>query len=463
MLSLRDYQIEDVAWYINNPKGLNCSDPGTGKTPSVVVNQYMRWDGEQVRTAWTMPMSLLRKNKREIHAFTPFQDDEVQIVDGTPTQVRKQLANERAKVFLMGFERFRRCYKELPADVRALDVDELHVGYSTHDSKRTQAMYDFTRKNPYFLGMTGTLITSRLSSAYPSISVIEPRYYGTVEQFMLQHMLKDEWTGELIGWKYHEKIEAILKRHSIRRTFEEVYGPESKIIIHEYIEMTPAQRIVYNKLEEEAFLELEKFVIDGTLPGVGFIRLRQVMEHPNQFPDLTEKGKFVDILKGGATGKEDRLAIHLEDAKNANKPIVIFAVLKPQMQRIAALAAELGMSYAIMNGETPMVERDRIDEAFQAGKIQVLVVSPKVAAFGFNWSMWGDFEVDHVVFASLDPSDHSFLQAYRRFIRGKRKTALRITVLEYEDSIDQRIFELLTMRSKDANLVDPTREVFEMS
>jgi hypothetical protein len=59
--------------------------------------------------------------------------------------------------------------------------------------------------------------------------------------------------------------------------------------------------------------------------------------------------------------------------------------------------------------------------------------------------------------------DDSFVQAYRRGIRGARTSALLIYVLEYRDSIDQRIMQIIEQKSREAHKVDPTKEIFKLS
>jgi hypothetical protein len=98
-----------------------------------------------------------------------------------------------------------------------------------------------------------------------------------------------------------------------------------------------------------------------------------------------------------------------------------------------------------------------------AGEIQAPILSPQCADVGLNWQFWGDKEVDHTIFASLDYLDTTFIQAYRRFIRGKRKKALRITVLQYKDSIDQKIFGILHRKSKEAAALDGVRQIINLN
>ena len=47
-------------------------------------------------------------------------------------------------------------------------------------------------------------------------------------------------------------------------------------------------------------------------------------------------------------------------------------------------------------------------------------------------------------------------------MREPRKTHLRISVYEYERSIDQRMFAIVNRKSQDASLVDSTHEALQL-
>lgn len=517
-VSLRDKQVAQLSFYMRNKKCLDLSDPGCGKTPPVCVMQWWLWKEHGVGTAFVMPLSLLKKNRDEILRFTDFKPDEVVIVKGlkplSPAQKklaetllhwrgkyelfgsqkatfkalleagvvdRKQNVNEtmlrarsvlpfelanpgNAKVFLMGFDAFSSYWKDLPDFVKAVHVDEIHKGYKGDASQRTQAFYEaFQNKFEWFIGMTGTLVSGRLDSAYPAIRVIEPRYYPSYKGFYYYHAVEDPITGKLKAWRNHEKLSAIFAKHAIRYTFEAVYGKEAKVIIPEYVEMSDKQREIYDEFKDKAFLELEKFYLDGTQPGVAFIRARQIMEHPNVFPDLMAgDGSTVDIMKGSRPGKLERLDLHFEDHARTGKPVIIYAALKPQQRQILELARSYGLKAEILNGDVSAARRGEIDLAFREGRLNCIIASPQVADVGFNWQFCGEQEVDHMIFASLDFLDTTVLQAYRRAIRGKRGTPLRITVLLYENSLDNRITWIIYQKSLDAHKVDNTQPVLKL-
>lgn len=461
--SLREDQVADLAFYIANPKCMNLSDPGTGKTPSVCVWIYYLWAHHQVGSAWVMPKRLLKKNRDELIRFTNFREEDVVILDGTPKQIAKQIASG-AKVFLMGFRRWALSWRQLPAFVKAVPVDEFHMGFKSATSAQTQELFRAFQygRMEYFLPMTGTIIEGKLSSAYPAIHIIEPRYYANEQAFLYQHAIYD-LDDKIIGWKNHDKLSAIFGRHAIRRTFASIYGEQEIVVIPEVVEMSKRQRDMYDEFHEKAVLELEKFYLDGTQPGVAFIRARQLMEHPNEFPDLTSPGQFIDVLPGEIPGKEELLEIHLEHHNDTGKPLILFSALVPQQRRLAQLLERYKRKFAVINGQVSQKQSDEADRAFRAGEITDLICSPKCASVGFNWQFCGNVEVDHMVFVSMDYNDTTFLQAVQRAIRGKRKIPLRVTTLEYADSLDQRIFSIVYRKSVDANKVDPTRPILQLS
>jgi len=84
------------------------------------------------------PKSLLQKNYNEFFDFTDFKPYEIQVVDGSPRERAKQMANPDAKVLLMGYKRFTddwRTLKEHHPEINAHAVDEWHLGFKTSNHR----------------------------------------------------------------------------------------------------------------------------------------------------------------------------------------------------------------------------------------------------------------------------------------------------------------------------------------
>lgn len=452
MPELRPAQVAHLAFYMRTPRCLDLSDPGTGKTPPACVYMSYHWTHLKNRSVWTMPKSLLKKNLDELLIFSDLKPEDVVIVDGTKPQRTKQMKTD-AKVFLMGFTCFSNNWEELLGyhpDLNLHVCDEIHMGYGGAESVRTTEMFKAMQHIDYFLAMTGTIVNGRLSSVYPCIHLCDPnRYPHGYYQFEMAHSLKDTF-GNTVAWINPQPISKFLGTYGVRQTFEQAYGKEMKAIIIEPCDMHPKQYEAYKEFEDTALLELEDSWLEGTLPGVNFIRSRQLMEHPQTF------GEPLDKIK--RTGKEEQLLIHLEHTKQTGDQMVVFSALVPSQERIFDIAQKMGLRVALINGRVSTKKRVQIDEAFRAGELDLIVASPATASVGFNWGF-----VNHIVFMSLDCLDSSFVQAYRRGIRGVRETVLRITIMKYRNSkIEDRVFGIIDEKSKLASDVDDRTERLDL-
>lgn len=482
----RDYQVTDLGFHIANPKSLNLSDPGTGKTPTACWLAWYHWSRNTAKTWWTMPKSLMKKNRKEMLRFTDFKPEDVVILESdhrkmkksdpgdTPVKQRmkrvKRLTgrknpdgtdeffydhepeyvvdliaqNSDAKVFITTFA-FGRDHWQHMLDVNPtiqnFMVDEIHMGYSSHKSQQTTSFYWINRHCKYAMFMTGTLIDGRLDSAFPAIHVIEPAYYGSYDGFVAEHAGWINDYGNVEYWINEDKLKQILERHSVRHSFEEVYGDEPVHFETVVVPMGPLMREEYDKFHEQAMLELEDGrVLDGALPGVATIRATQIMAHP----------ETMGIAKGEITGKDEKLA----EYANEGRPMLVFASLQPEQERCQKVLEGEGLKVGLINANVTGKKRDAVDEAFRNGDLDAIVGSGPTSAVGWNWE-----RADHVVNVSFDYKDTNALQAYRRASRGGRTTVLRVTSLGYEKSIDQRKWEILTAKSELANKVDPSRKV----
>lgn len=455
---LREDQISDLAYFMANPKALFLSEPGTGKTPVVCVLQRWLWTEHQIGTVWTMPSKLMVKNKEEAMLFGQWpSSDDVVIVES-----EKDL-EKPAKVFIMTFARFRMSWEKLPSYVTALHIDEHHKGFGGVNSGQTNAMNQFMwTRGTHYLPMTGTLYNGKPDTCYSALSIIEPRYYGNYDGFKNFHHVIDLWTGKVTDYRNLDHLQKLLTKHGRRRLWRDIHGDVNIVLHKEIVDMEPEQQRLYDTLKDEAILELERFFVDGTLPGVAFIRCRQILEHPNYFPDLTMPGTTVDIIPERRPGKLELLDLHFENHAANKQPLVVFASLIPQQRQILELSREHGLRFEILNGEVSHAESSQISKAFETGALDGLVCSPLVADAGFNWQFSGGKEVSHAIYASLDFRDTSFVQSYGRFLRGKRESALRLTILKYRNSLDDRIAYLVNKKSRDAQKVDPSRTILEL-
>lgn len=476
---LRDYQIGDLAWYIANPKTANLSDPATGKTPSTLVYAEYLWRKKGAKTIFTMPLNLFRQNRQKFFDFTNFTEDEVVIVEGTPKQREKIISNPNAKVFIGSFNFFKSAKPGQPSNFDLVKkyhkpqtwasfVDEFHLGYKSITAQRTIMWLHAVHHEMYScLMLTGTAIDGRLDTAFPIIHAIEPRYYAGYQDFLNQHAIFDFW-GKPSAWQNTDKVKVILQRHTIRRTFEQVYGKENKVIIHDPVEMGEDMRKYYQLVDAKARQRLAQLEASPSEqvnaedfesaqaavefrflqqdlemnPAVALLRARQIMQDPEAL-----KLKFTDL------GKDERTVTHAMAAYEANKKFCVFAVFPGEVERLANRLEKEGLKVGRLHGQISPRKRDEVDALFKAGKLDGVVATQQTTGVGLDWEF-----VDTMIFVSMDYRDSAFVQSYRRAVRGVREKPLLIYVLEYENSVDQPIFGMVDRKMRLAKDVQPDKE-----
>lgn len=475
-ITFQPEQIDDVGFLIRNKKGLLLHDPGGGKTPPACLFMYWVWSVQKGRTLWAMPKHLMEKNKRELIRFSNFKETDVVVVRGTRAQKDEALASD-AKVFIVTFpglvgkqgggDAEWKKAKSLHPDINCVVLDELQKAFSTPDSKGSQELWRLMKTCEFFCGMTGTLIKGRLNSAYVMLQIIAPEYYGNYRDFLNQHALYDYW-GKIIGWRNHDKLSQILSKISRRRSFDEIYGKQEVMFFIEHVDMGHAQKNAYDEYKDSGMLEFERMVLDGANEGVNLMRLRQILCHPNHIKVPIERDATGEPIRwqienlvqyeGDWTARDEKLREHLEDHLDSGEPLIIFAALQSEQERVLKLCQEVGLKVDLINGNVLDVRRFKIDEDFRRGDLQVVVGSMKTCATGFNWG-----HVNHVIFLGLDYDHDDFIQAYRRAIRGVRHKPLRVTLIQYRGSLEQRQDEVLDRKSREAHIVDPSYEVLNLS
>ena len=436
---LRPYQSAHLAFHMAHDRTLNLSDPGTGKTPTACLYIQYLVKVCDAAVAFVMPKSLLKKNYDELLNFTSLNPNEIEIVDGTPKKRDEIYNKDGVNVFLMGFDCFAREWKKLPEKFNGVVVDEFHMGFKSNDSKRTQSFYLCMNKVKYFLGMTGTLIDGRLSSAYPAIRVINRRFYASYAEFLRNHAVLDDF-GNPVMWVNHGRLKRILGSCAVKMSFAEAYKNSPKpIIIPEKCQMDKKHFALYKEFEETALLELEdEFLTDSGSGGVHQMRCRQIIEAPESV-GIENEGKF-------ELGKDEVLRVHLEDAKNDGKPLLIFSCFVAEQERIKKICEdEFGFRVGLINGSVSGKKRAEIDEQFKAGKLDIVIGSPETMAVGFNWE-----HVDTVIFVSIDYKDSNWRQAIQRADRGTRKYPLKVYRLFYEGAkVEYRLWDIVRNKIED--------------
>jgi hypothetical protein len=442
--TLRDYQINDLAVAIKNPRSFNLSEPGTGKTPTFCALAWYYWSKLKKKTIIVQPNHLRDKNRLEVLRFSGFKPNEVKVIERVDeilgprkrqdypeadqeTGYINYLDDPNLKVIIVGFTFLKTYWEEIVEyhpEVDLVIIDEGHLGYKTYNSKASKELYNLMDRTKGFYYCTGSPIDGRLDSAFTAIHIIAPQYYGSYRGFRAQHAGFEDDYGNVLYWINEEKVTEIFNRHGVLHRWVDVYGEQGRNIeIIDDLKMSPKMEEAYREFEQMACVELDNMFLEGSNPGVAAMRARQIINCPHIF-GIDEKTPKQQYLEG-----------------IAESGTVVFGSMPAEVDAAAAILREMDLKVGVMHGEVSHKKRVQIDKDYRDGILDCIVATPAVAATGWNWQ-----RTKNIVYLSLDYKDSNVEQSIKRGERELRELPLNIYFLEYEDSVDQKVRKIVVKK-----------------
>ena len=241
---------------------------------------------------------------------------------------------------------------------------------------------------------------------------------------------------EIVGYKNLDELQEQLDDIMLRRKKEEVLNLPEKTYINEYVEMSPAQKKIYNEVTNEIKDNIDQISIAPN-PLAELIRMRQATG-------------FTGILSSTVqeSAKLDRMEELVEEAKENGKKVVIFSNWTQMTDVIYTRLTTKGFRIAQITGETPDAQRQSIVENFQTGRYDAIIGTSGAMGTGLTLTA-GTVEI------FLDEPWNMALkeQCVDRCHRIGQKDNLTIYTLMCKDTIDEKVHMLVENKGKMADML----------
>lgn len=235
-----------------------------------------------------------------------------------------------------------------------------------------------------------------------------------------------------------EAVFGLLSDIVIRHKFEDCTDiPPNHTYSVEY-DLSSKQLKAYAELEATQMLILQKQEILAINAAAVATKLLQVSSGSVYGGD----GKHVTV-------DTTRYELVLDLVEQRQHSFVLF-LWKHQRDALVAEAQKRGVSYAVIDGETSDVDRQRLVEAYQAGRYQVMFGHPKTVAHGVTLTrgtatIWASPTYDLELFAQGSKRQHRIGQT--------QKTETIVIVAK--GTIEEKVWEILEGKNKRMrNLLD---------
>lgn len=328
-------------------------------------------------------------------------------------------------------------------------LDESH-NIKTPKAKRTQAICRSAPLATYRRILTGTPIAQGPFDLYSQIRFLDENFWkrkgigGAVEfrQYFGEWLTRDEVRrrlgydpgyDRLIRYRNLDQLSEWLGEISDRVTKDEVLDLPPKLYSKRYFDMSPAQRALYEQMEEELAVTLKSGdVVEGQLPIVLLLRLQQIL--CGYLPTDREEEPTVKI-----EDKNSRIGIMESIRDEQSRPAIVWARFREDINQLMDLLGDEAVRY---DGAVDEDEAELNKKKFQAGDAKWFVGTAAKGGPGLTLT-----QAKTVVYYSNSFKLVDRLQSEDRAHRaGMDEHPVNIIDLAVPDTIDEKI--IANLRSK---------------
>lgn len=421
--TLFDYQKKGFAWiyelFSNGYGGILGDDMGLGKTLQVIsFIKKILLENPKNKILIVAPTSLVNNWRDEFSKFTDIVPHFIYSLG--PKQLKSFLKTYKGGPMIISYEKAANnidLLKEVPLDVTFLDEAQKIKNPSSGNKRKLKLLNSRVK-----FAMTGTPIENSIMDLWSIFDFIFEGYLYSHKKFKeeygniyIDQSLDIDFENEEQAQEYDEAIiEAEIKQKSLikrikpfilrRRKDEELsHILKEKKVIEEFIELTLAEKKLYDTLAEEYKQQLkeEKNSIgkgvdaDGDLndgneeedkpknneTGMKIFKLIQDLKALTSLPNRLQdnNGNFIEPTKSIKFKKI------LLDRINKGDRILVFSSFLEVLDNAGEFLNEKKINFFRIDGSMPASERQQITKEFNSNEeYKVVLISLKAGAAGLN-------------------------------------------------------------------------------
>lgn len=295
------------------------------------------------------------------------------------------------------------------------------------------------------IALTGTPVLNETSELAPILAITGhlDRVFGGYTEFMNRYCRRNRFRAWVTNRKRVEELKALLDEHVwVRRTKNDVLPDlPKKLPSVEFVDVDLAE---YRKAHREVIATVRQWLGE---------------EHPSGPPTAQQMldfaqdsiGLFSPMRRAAGLAKASVASDLVSEWVEANpagrdgtfdRPLLLWAHHKDVVKATAAAARDAGVPVAVIDGSTPAERRSEITDAFQEGRIAVLVCSIAAASVGITLTHGSD-----MLFIEQDWTPAMNTQAADRMARIGQTRPVSVRTLLAADTLDEHVYRTLDRKS----------------
>lgn len=435
--SLFTHQKEAIDRFQNIPRGMDLSDPGTGKTRVQIELFAERRAAGGGCALIIAPKSLLESAwDEDFRKFAP--DTTTSICYAYKREARFQ---DAADVYITNTDATRWLAKQKPGFFKKFDtliIDESSA-FKHRTSLRSRCLKKIVKYFKHRYLLTGTPnANSILDIWHQALLADDGERLGRSFMAFRQSMASPIQVGpqpNMVKWEDKpgaaQAVGDLLSDISVRYIFEECHDIPANYTYRMNYTPTPYQLQAYSEMEKNAYLEVSQSESVSAVNAAAMVT------------------KLLQIASGAVYDNEGN-SVHIEDDRyqlisdlvGARSHSLVFFNWKHQATNLVAHFKKQGYTYALIDGSVGAHERAEVVKDFQKGFYKVLLAHPQSAAHGLTLT-----KATTTIWASPTYNLEFFLQGNRRIYRAGQTLKTETILICAKNTMEKDVYEKLNKKN----------------
>lgn len=423
---------------------LNTSDPGTGKTYGTLLG-YMkrRRQGEAGRALVVAPLTILEPSwGADILEFTTLK---YTVAHGSPRK-REVAFESDSDIVLINHDGIKALvekkgrgyvvkpkFKTLLEDFTDLIIDEF-TAFKNYTSQRSKAMFQVAQEFSHRTGLSGTPTPNTVLDIWHPMMILDGGARLGARYFKFRQVtcnaVQTGPGGQYLQWIDKESapalVAAALEDVTIRFKFEDCVDIPPNRTTYRYVPLPTEVRRLYQAMQRSARIQSKDGQIVSAVHAASKVtKMLQVLTgatyDENGDPVVFHSHRYDLVLQLVLERPHSLVAFNWQHEKDG----------------LVAAAEREGISFAVIDGNTPYKERVDIVKRFQAGEYRVIFCHPQTTGHGLTLT-----KGTTVIWNSATSRSEWFRQFNRRIYRTGQTLPTETICIAAEDTKEQEIYEV---------------------
>ena len=410
---------------VKNPYVLVTSDPGTGKTRSVIDAYAKRKNGRMLVLA---PLSILEASWGD--DIKKFQPDLTYAIAYSKNREEAFLGTEDIVITNHDAVKWIKKNYHVLCGFDTLVIDEF-TAFKNKDSQRSKACLKISEAFEYRIAMSGTPNSNTILDIWHPTLIVDGgerlghRFYSFRSSVCTSRFngLANEWCDKPDA---QEIVAAALSDINIRYELENCIDMPEQSVRAMYVQLPKKIRRQYTDLTEDSVLYTAAGTVNAVHAGARVKKLLQLCTGAI----YDEHGDVVSV-------HEERYDLVMQLVEQRAQSLVAFN-WRHEKDAMVKIAEKLGISYAVIDGSVAAHKRKEIVDRMQAGQLQVVFCHPQSAGHGLTMT-----KAKTVIWASPTYNAEHYQQFNRRIYRAGQTQKTEIIQIAAKDTWETDVYNKL--------------------